>query len=126
MKARDLLLYVVIALLVVLSATLYATWSVRHNLSPSESDAVFKWFAFFWFNCFVFGYVVKGVGAIRQRLAFWLLLLLWISVQSTIGVFALRQVQHFPLIYYVPISIVEIGILTGIARWTFQRNDVLQ
>ena len=125
MTARDLSIYVAISLIVVGLAAGYGIWSARHNLSDSQMDVDFKWFAFVVFSCFIFGSIIHAVKGDRRHAWFWALIGSSLAVHFAIGVSLLKTVERFPLLYYVPIAMAEFAVLfviSGLLKLWLQRR----
>jgi hypothetical protein len=123
-ETRDHLLYLLIALAVVGLALIIGLYDAGHNL---KSDDQMQWIAAGVFTCFVFGFVIKNnVTLWRSTKPLAMLISMFIGhliLLSWIVHTVLANAQgKLPLVYYMVVSILEIGVFNYVFERSSKRN----
>lgn len=109
-KARDWLLYVVIAILIVGMIGAFAV----HDADTGRSHSLpLKWLGFAGTTAIVFGYAIRACRRSWRMRRFWLLLGLFFAAHLGLGVFVLTTVDRVALLSYVLLSGFEYAVLTA-------------
>jgi hypothetical protein len=107
---RDWLLYIVIALLIVGLAFAFAVYGADIGLSE---DPPLKWMWFVGMTALVFGYAIRACRPWWRARKFWLLIALFFTAHSGLGVLVLSIVDRIPLLLCVPLPGAEYALLTA-------------
>jgi len=100
-RIRDLLLYVAIALLIVVSVWMFAVHQARTGGSP---NLPLKWLGFAGMTAIVFGNAIRACRRSWGNQKFWVFLVLFFAVHSVLGVFVLLRVPVVPLLLYAVLT----------------------
>jgi Na+/melibiose symporter-like transporter len=109
-RIKDWLLYVVIAVLIVISVWMFAMHQARTGGSP---NLPLKWLGFAGMTAIVFGYAIRACRRSWGKQKFWVLLGLFFAVHSGLGVFVLLRVPTVPLVLYAVLTGIEYVVLAA-------------
>ena len=109
-RMKDLLLYVAIAVLMVISVSVFALHQARSGSSP---NLPLKWLGFAGMTAIVFGYTIHACRRSWGNQKFWALLALFFVVHSGLGVFVLLNEPVVPLVLYALLTPIEYAVLTA-------------
>jgi hypothetical protein len=70
-----------------------------------------RWPVFVVFTVFVFGDVIRNFRRVWSRADFWLTTAVLLFLHTTAYVWVLAQIENWRLIWFLPISIAELGVL---------------
>lgn len=107
-KIKDWLLYLVIAVLIVISVWMFAMHQARTGGSP---NLPLKWLGFAGMTAIVFGYAVRACRRSWGKQEFWLVLGFLFAVHLGLGVFVLLRVPTVPLVLYAVQTGIEYAVL---------------
>ena len=107
-KIKDWLLYVTIAVLVVISAWMFAMHQARTGGSP---NLPLKWLGFGGITAIVFGNAIRSCRRLWGRRKFWVLLGLFFAVHCGLGVVLLMRVATAPWALYAVLAGPEYVVL---------------
>lgn len=111
-RARDFLLYVVIAVSIVILAFAYAFHLAR---TGGSQYSTLKWLGFAGITAIVFGNAIRSCrqqGLWRRR-KFWVLLGLFFAMHSVLGVILLMRVATAPWVLYAVLAGPEYVVLAA-------------
>jgi hypothetical protein len=117
-RVRDFLLYIVISLAIVGLVGLFAVHAAK---TGQRIDGAFKWMGFVLNTAFVFGSSIKVVRPLVRRRKLWAIMAVLFLLHGIIGALAVSQIERIPLIWYVPLDVVEITVITRVITWAFAR-----
>jgi FlaA1/EpsC-like NDP-sugar epimerase len=127
-QARDAILYFVIALAIVGAALVIGIYDADHGLS---SDRQMQWIAAGIFTCLIFGLVIKTNHKLWRLNKFLALLLALLLVHTLIIIWIVRVAlanspTRIPLVLYMFISILEVGVFNYICARLFKRRASME
>jgi hypothetical protein len=109
-KPRDMLLYVLIGILVVASAWVFAVHEANTGGSP---NLPLKWLGFGGMTAVVFGYAIRAGRREWRKRRFWLLLGAFGAVHLGLGVFVVTRAPVVPLLVYAVLTGPEYVLLAA-------------
>lgn len=81
-----------------------------------------RWVAFLFFTPFIFWFVARQCRRCWHQLSFWLAIMALLAAHIGLFTFVLTRYPEWPPVWFAPISIVEIGLLS-IALDKLMRED---
>jgi uncharacterized membrane protein len=118
-RLRDFSLYILIAVAVAGSAILLGVHSARTGQRP---EFAFKSVGFTFNTAFVFGWSLRAVRPFLKRRKLWAMAGGLLLLHGTIWSVVISQVEHIPLIWYVPLDAAEISVLIQLLSWALAEN----
>lgn len=109
-RTRDMLLYVLVAVLIVASAWMFAIHEANTGGSP---NLPLKWLGFAGMTAVVFGYAIRACRRERRKERFWLLLSAFGVVHLGLGVFLVARAPVVPLLIYAVLTGPEYVLLAA-------------
>ena len=119
-KIKDWLLYVVIAVLIVISVWMFAVHQARTGGSP---NLPLKWLGFAGMTAIVFGYAIRAGRRSWGRQRFWLFLSFFFAVHSGLGVLVLERISVVPLLLYAVLTGPEYVLLAAYLGFFLDRDQ---
>ena len=117
-EVKDLALYALTGILIVIALWIFAVHQARTGGSP---NLPVKWLGFAGMTAIVFGYTIRGYRRLWRKQSFWLLLGFVFAVHSTVGVFVLLRLQTVPLVLYAALTAIEYAAvaacLNALLQW---------
>ncbi|HEV8242913.1 MAG TPA: hypothetical protein VGQ07_02885 [Nitrospirales bacterium] len=110
-RLKDVFLYVVIGVIAVMGAELYAVHQARSGGSPTLP---LKWMGFAALTVLVFGYLIRRNRPNWRKRSFWGILSLCVCVHAGLGWVVLKLLVSWPLIMLGPIAGVEYFVLAAV------------
>ena len=109
-RTRDMLLYVLVAILIVAAAWMFAIHEANTGGSP---NLPLKWLGFAGMTAVVFGYSIRACRREWRRERFWLLLSTFGAVHLFLGVFLIARASVVPLLIYAVLTGPEYVLLAA-------------
>lgn len=120
-RARDLLLYVAIAVSIVTLAFAFAFHLGRTGGSP---NSLLKWLGFAGITAIVFGNAIRSSRRLWDRPKFWMLLGLFFAVHCGVGIVLLMRVVGAPWVLYALLAGPEYVVLAMYLGYFLDSDDV--
>jgi hypothetical protein len=116
----EIALEVIFAVGLVIGICLYAVYG------PKNPPFDFKWVPFGLNTAYVFGVALKTARPLWKKTKFWAVWGALLLAHALLGSLVLRQLERVPLIWYVPLVMVEVSVVLRAVEWSFAATELEQ
>jgi hypothetical protein len=115
-RIRDFGLYIFISVAIAAAVLIYLPYS-----HPSDEDAIAKWGGLAGNTLILFGYTIAQHRHLRRTFSFWVCLIILLFVHLSILIPVLWRVDHWRIVWFVPMYLIEAPLVDFVAAWVTRR-----